>query len=428
MGSVEDMIATESDLMAPLHLVMVRVALTLGWVSAAVVLVGALSPSWHAAAVDHMLILALVSTAASVNGALGLMPWRRWVGTPRAGQVLALWAAAVVVLVSVFVHLGGRWADDYFLLYFLAVPFVAATEPLARQVVLYVMALVGYLVAVITAPGPHSGTALVIRLVVLAGACGLGGVLAQAITESTRARAKAEASARLERLLALEAHHRIKNNLQLIADLLSMEAGKADSQLGPVVDETLSRIQSVAAVHQSLAVAGEGKVALRPVVERIVALLADRLGGPRQVRVVGDAGTELPGRRATWTALVVNELVTNALRHGEGAVTVALHDRGEAAALAVSDEGAGPGDARPGLGLALVGRLVQEGLGGMITSRAAPGRWEVLVSFPRDGGQGSDPWEGAGGREPAGEPWLGAAGEGVARSRDKAGAGPHRRG
>lgn len=421
---MDPMIATEADLLAPLRLVMVRVALTLGWVSAAVVLVGALSPSWHAAPVDHVLILTLVATAAAVNGAVGLMPWRRWVGTPRAGQVLAVWAAAVVGLVSVFVHLGGRWADDYYLLYFLVIPFVAATEPLARQGVLYAMALASYPAAVLSSPGPHSRTGLVIRLVVLAGACGLGGVLAQAISQSTRARAKAEASARLERLLALEAHHRIKNNLQLIADLLSMEAGKAGSQLVPVVDETLSRIQSVAAVHQALADSGEGKIALRPVVDRIVALLADRLGGDRQVRVVGDAAAELPGRRAIWAALVVNELVTNALRHGQGTVTVALHDRGEAAVLAVSDEGAGPGDAGPGLGLALVGRLVEEGLGGTSAARAGPGGWEFLVSLPGGGGEG-DPWEGAGGPEPSGRP---STAQEPPRSGDKAGAGPHRRG
>ncbi|MGH9064135.1 MAG: sensor histidine kinase [Acidimicrobiales bacterium] len=405
-------LASDAELLAPLRLTMVRVALTLGWVSAAVVLVGSLSPSWHAVPVDHIVILTLVAVAASVNGALGLMPWRRWMGTPRAEAILVVWAAGVVVLISVFVYLGGRWAGDYYLLYFLVVPFIAATEPLARQAVLYVVALAGFLLATVAAGGPYPRSDLAVRLVVLAGACVVSGALAQAIGQTTRARARAEASARLERALADEAHHRIKNNLQLIADLLSMEAAKGGSRLEDVVAETLSRIQSVAAVHQVLATAGEGRVALRPVVDRIVGLLADRLGGSRQVLVSGGEGTEVAGRRATWAALVVNELVTNALRHGRGAVTVGLEGRGSEIALLVADEGPGPGDAPTGLGLALVARLVEDGLGGRIVPAPLLGGWEVAVRFPREDG-------------------MPAAGGGPLPSEareEMAGAGAHRRG
>jgi two-component sensor histidine kinase len=382
MWLVRRIIAPTSDkeLLAPLRLTMIRVALTLGWVSAAVVLVGALSASWHAAPIDHVVVLTLVASAASVNGALGLMPWRRWMGTARAELALAVWAAAVVVLISVFVHLGGHWADNYYLLYFLVIPFIAATEPLGRQAVLFAMAIVGYLVATITSNVTTTGSDMSIHVVMLVGACVLSGFLAQAISQTTRDRARAEAAARMERLLAEEAHHRIKNNLQLIADLLSMEASKEGSQLSTVVDETLSRIQSVAAVHQALATAGEGRVALRPVVDRIVSLLADRLGGTRSVRVSGGEGTHVAGKRATWTALVVNELVTNALRHGQGTVGVSITGTGDEVVLRVDDEGTGPGMAPQGLGLALVSRIVEDGLEGQIVSRVTERGWAVEVS------------------------------------------------
>ena len=125
----------------------------------------------------------------------------------------------------------------------------------------------------------------------------------------------------MERLLTTEAHHRIKNNLQLVADLLILEADRARDNPSVVVEETLSRIQSVAAVHQSLAQRSAGRVALRPVIERIAGLVGDRLG--RKVQVDGDDVT-LSGRAATWTALVANELVVNALRHGRGDVTICL--------------------------------------------------------------------------------------------------------
>lgn len=394
---------SDTELLAPLRLTMVRVALTLGWVSAAIVLVDALSPSGRVAPVDHVLILVLLASAASVNTALGLMPWRRWVGTPRAEMVLAAWAAAVVVLISVFVYLGGRSADDYYLLYFLVVPFIAATEPLVRQAALYVMAISGYVIATVTSSTSHTSAEMAIHVVMLAGACVLSGFLAQAISDTTKDRARAEAAARMERLLADEAHHRIKNNLQLIADLLSLEASKTGSQLGAVVDETLSRIQSVAAVHQALATAGEGRVALRPVVDRIVGLLSDRLGGQRVVEVRGGEGTDVAARRATWTALVVNELVTNALRHGKGAVRVSLGGSADEVTLSVADGGQGPGQSPHGLGLALVTRIVEDGLEGRIDSRADEGGWQVEVTFPaeQDQAQGEQQPQGATARGPA---------------------------
>jgi two-component sensor histidine kinase len=146
------------------------------------------------------------------------------------------------------------------------------------------------------------------------------------------------------------------------------------------VEETLSRIQSVAAVHQSLAQRSAGRVALRPVIERIAALVGDRLG--RVVRVGGDDVT-LNGRAATWTALVANELVVNALRHGTGEVTVTLElgSAGDHAQLTVEDGGRGPVGAAPGLGLSLVQRLVEEGLAGVVTSGLDGGRYRVEIWF-----------------------------------------------
>jgi two-component sensor histidine kinase len=122
-------------------------------------------------------------------------------------------------------------------------------------------------------------------------------------------------------------------------------------------------------------------VALRPVIERIAGLVGDRLG--RVVLVSGDDVT-LNGPAATWTALVANELIVNALRHGEGTVTVtlALIHGGDHAELVVEDGGPGPAGAAPGLGLSLVGRLVEEGLAGTVAAGPAGGRYRVEIRFP----------------------------------------------
>ncbi|MGH8884241.1 MAG: sensor histidine kinase [Egibacteraceae bacterium] len=363
---------------------MVRLAILLGWASVAVVFAGSVLPHPPPRqAVSQTAVWVLAGAAAVANGVLALLPWERLVGRRPGEAILTAWGTALVLLVAALTFLEGGWTSDFYLLYFLVLPFVATTEGRRRQVALYALALGGYLLAVLVA-GPRPPMAvLVVRLGVLVGASGVATVLAQIVTDTAVSRARAEHEARMERILADEAHHRIKNNLQLVADLLTMEAGKADSQLGVVVDETLSRIQSVAAVHQSLAHRAVGRVSLRPVITRIATLLADRLGGGRTVTVRGD-DTELEGERATWTALVVNELVTNALRYGRGAVTVEFARDDGLLELRVADEGTGPQGAEHGLGFALIHRLVEDGMGGQVTMGVYGGGWQVQVNVPID--------------------------------------------
>ncbi len=374
-------VAAGAGVLEPFHLGMVRMALALGFVSAAVVAAGTMLPHLHHGRMFHGPILFLALAAAAGNAVLTLLPWRRWVGTARAARLLTAWAAAVVLMVAGLVYAGGGWTSDYYLLYFLVIPFVAAIETVPRQIVLYALVLGGYLVAVLGVPGDPLAGVIVVRLGVIAAACAVGTLLARALHRTTVGRVRAEEAARMERLLTTEAHHRIKNNLQLVADLLILEADRAPDEPSVVVEETLSRIQSVAAVHQSLAQRPAGRVALRPVIERIAGLVGDRLG--RRVEVHGDDVT-LSGPAATWTALVANELVVNALRHGRGDVTISLAARadGEEAELVVEDGGPGPASAAPGLGLALVGRIVEDGLRGTVARRVQDGRYRVEVRFP----------------------------------------------
>lgn len=385
-GSVATTLAPDAAPLQTFRLRMVRLAILLGWASVAVVFAGLVLPHPPLRPTFSQAIWILAGAAAAANGALALLPWERLVGRRPGEAVLTAWGTALVLLVAALTFLEGGWTSDSYLLYFLVLPFVATTEGRRRQVALYALALGGYVLAVSLADSRPPPGGLVVRLGVLVGACGVATVLAQIVTETALSRARAEHEARMERLLADEAHHRIKNNLQLVADLLTMEAGKAGSQLGVVVDETLSRIQSVAAVHQSLAHHAVGRIDLRPVIERIVTLLADRLGGGRAVKVRGD-DTELEGERATWTALVVNELVTNALRHGQGAVTVEFARNRGLLELYVTDEGPGPQSAEHGLGFALIHRLVEDGMGGQVNTdvTGTGGGWRVQVSVPLNG-------------------------------------------
>jgi two-component sensor histidine kinase len=382
---VSTTLAPQADPLQTFRVRMVRLAIVLGWASVAVVVAGSLLPhSPLRLAASQEAVWILTGAAAVANGLLALLPWDKLVGRTPGELVLTVWGTALVMLVATLVFLEGGWTSDSYLLYFLVLPFVAATENRRRQLALYVLALGGYVLAVSLAGDAPPGGVLVVRLGVLAGACGVATVLADIVTDTAVSRAQAEQAARMERLLADEAHHRIKNNLQLVGDLLMMEAGKAGSEVNVVVDETLSRIQSVAAVHQSLAHRAAGLASLRPVIERIATLLAERLGGGRTVTVRGD-DTELPSDHATWIALVVNELVTNALRHGQGAVTVTLDRSDGLLQLSVADEGPGPEEgAGNGLGFALIERLVRDGMGGQVRTVRGSTGWRVFVTIPMD--------------------------------------------
>jgi two-component sensor histidine kinase len=378
MWLVTAMPAAAPPPLTAVRLRVVRVALVLGWVSIGVVLAGSMLPEMQHVDVSHPLVWALAGVAAVANTVLAALPWPRLVDRSIGGTLLTAWAVGLIGLVTALTAADGGLASEYHLLYVLVIPFVATTEPRRRHLPLYALLLTGYSAAVLLLPGPAPLGVLVVRLGVLAAGCGLATVIARILVDNALARTQAESEARMERVLADEAHHRIKNNLQLVADLLILEAGKEGASLGVVVDETVSRIQSVAAVHQTLAARGEGRVGLRPVLERIVGALGQRLGAGRAVRVVGD-DTELSGQRATWAAIAVNELVTNALRHGQGTVDVGLAARDGAVELRIADEGPGPHGATPGLGLALAQRLVTDGLGGRLSTDAGGA---TTLAFP----------------------------------------------
>jgi two-component sensor histidine kinase len=188
--------------------------------------------------------------------------------------------------------------------------------------------------------------------------------------------------AELERATIVEAHHRIKNELQLVAELLSLEAAKPGAELADVVTETVGRIQSVAAAHSSLALRNEGQVSLRPVVERVTSLLVDRLAAPGSVKAELHGDCTVSSRRAVWAALAFSELVTNALRHGGGGrVRVELND-GDACRIIVRDEGPGMAGTIDGLGLTLVRRLAVDGLGGTVEVDSSTRGTTVKLTFP----------------------------------------------
>jgi predicted ATPase/two-component sensor histidine kinase len=160
-------------------------------------------------------------------------------------------------------------------------------------------------------------------------------------------------SASLEEKDALlkEVHHRVKNNLQLISSLLSLQAARiVDPTIADQLNDSRNRIRSVALVHENLYQAGNfSKISMASHIRSLCAHLSrayDSPGrGPELTIEVSEL--QLDMNQAIACGLIINELVSNALKHAfpnerAGNVKIELRaSTGRQRVLEVSDDGIG---------------------------------------------------------------------------------------
>jgi two-component sensor histidine kinase len=192
-----------------------------------------------------------------------------------------------------------------------------------------------------------------------------------------------------------EVHHRVKNNLQVIASLMRMQARRVSgAEARTVLEESVNRILSVAVVHEFLSQNAKGVISLLEVARRVLDQLQQNLIDPTKrvsLRVSG-SNIWLPAERATQCALVINELVQNAVEHGlrardRGDVAVELIDQGDRVTIVVADDGEGlpagfdlAEDAN--LGLTIVRSMVERDLKGAFTLESDRGT-RAIVEFSK---------------------------------------------
>jgi two-component sensor histidine kinase len=185
-----------------------------------------------------------------------------------------------------------------------------------------------------------------------------------------------------------EIHHRVKNNLQTIAALLRLQGRRLQSaEAQEAIEESERRIRSIAIVHETLSREVGDEVPFDDIVQPLVRVVAETVTGPdRDLRlaVEGDAGM-LPGDLATPLAVVLNELMQNAVDHAfvnedrtSGTISVQLARTDGQLVVDVVDDGVGlpPGfsvEQSGGLGLSIVHTLVTSELGGTIELRSDAG-------------------------------------------------------
>src|SRR5699024_4406840 len=132
-----------------------------------------------------------------------------------------------------------------------------------------------------------------------------------------------------------EIHHRVKNNLQTVAAVLRLQSRRADNpQVRSALGDAMRRVQTIGLVHDLLSQIIDEVVDFDALFLRAMRLAADVAAGEGDVRteVVGKFG-QVGADHATALAVVLTELVTNAVEHGLGpaggtVVVEAVRDEG----------------------------------------------------------------------------------------------------
>jgi two-component sensor histidine kinase len=144
-----------------------------------------------------------------------------------------------------------------------------------------------------------------------------------------------------------EVHHRVKNNLQTIAALLRMQARRAESEeTRQALGDAVNRILTVAVIHEFHSQDEYRPINVREICQRIAQQVRDVAIQPDQeveMQVTGP-NIRLPAAQATPVAMVVNELILNAMEHGlenrkRGYIEVALNDLGDRVEISVGNSG-----------------------------------------------------------------------------------------
>lgn len=184
-----------------------------------------------------------------------------------------------------------------------------------------------------------------------------------------------------------EVHHRVKNNLQTIAAILRIQARRVHGEEArQQLSDAVNRILSVAVIHEFLSEDEHQPINIRDLCQRIAYQVQKVAGNPEQEIAIDILGPNirLPASQATPVAMVLNELVLNALEHGlaghsKGRITIDLSEEGNLVEMVIRNSGSSlPPDFDPrqsqSLGLQIVQTLVQDDLKGdlQITSITPP--------------------------------------------------------
>ncbi|HEY6135247.1 MAG TPA: PAS domain S-box protein [Rubrivivax sp.] len=181
-------------------------------------------------------------------------------------------------------------------------------------------------------------------------------------------------------MLVKEVHHRIKNNLQGVAGLLQQAAVRRP-EVATILSEAVSQVQAIAQVY-GLQVGAGGPLELSGVLAAIAGSVQRTFGQPITVDLDADKAHDwlLPEAESIPLALLLNELLTNAVKHGAGSpVSCRLAASSDGVAIVIANGG----QLRAGFDIA----AVPAGVYGLGLVRALLPRRSATLALAQEGTQ-----------------------------------------
>ncbi len=224
------------------------------------------------------------------------------------------------------------------------------------------------------------------------------------ITERKQAEEALQASLAEKEVLLREVHHRVKNNMAAIIGLLNLQQNAIDDpQARSIMTDLSSRIRAMSLVHEKLyRSATLSKIDFQEYLQSLISHLRTSFSSPQIKCVIETYGVEMPLDLAVPCGMIINELITNALKYAfpkeraeqgiENRISVSLHHENSIFTLSVADNGVGlpPGfdlNNTATLGLTLVQMIGQHQLGGRYVIDQVGGTKFTLTFALQDGGK-----------------------------------------
>jgi len=198
--------------------------------------------------------------------------------------------------------------------------------------------------------------------------------LAYGITEKKLAERQLRESLHEKEVLLKEVHHRVKNNLQVISSILNLQTAHVgeDKRMLDLIHESQDRIRSMSFIHESLyQTKNFSSVDLASYIERLTRNLVMSYSVSGKVALETDLErVDLTLDQAIPCGLILNELVSNALKHGfpdgrAGTIRIGLRCQNDRVRIELADDGVGmpqeqDPEAQGSLGLQLVHTLIDQ--------------------------------------------------------------------
>ena len=190
-----------------------------------------------------------------------------------------------------------------------------------------------------------------------------------------------------------EIHHRVKNNLQTVSALLRLQARRIeDPSASAALDEAVRRIASIALVHETLSTSSQASVAFDQVLDSLITHALDLSPRMSELKISRSGEiSSLDPRIATPLALVITELIHNALEHGlasQGSgLNIDIDRSSKECIIEISDDGVGlPSNfnlnTSSNLGLQIVRTLTENELKGSIELSSTDTGTIAKLKFP----------------------------------------------